>query len=249
MKKKFSGLGLLIALSMVLSIALAAAAVPQDSGRHSATQAEKEFRKSVIGTFKKSIPAGPDSWDLSDENDTLDDLVDTIARPLPVGYDIEWTNSRKKDEAQEKFNQEMNRLENSGKEIPDREIDILTEKIAPRDANLHVVMRANVFNKSLAQAAPQAPVAGGMVYRTEAEYAKNRGWLEGSTYVFLGKSWKTTQRNKMTVFSAAPAKGVSYLEVQTIIVRVSADSERAKQVLRKIDWEALNKLIQAGPSQ
>jgi hypothetical protein len=42
---------------------------------------------------------------------------------------------------------------------------------------------------------------------------------------------------------SAPAKGVNYLQVQAMVLNIEADPERAKEIVRKIDWGALNKLI------
>jgi hypothetical protein len=82
-----------------------------------------------------------------------------------------------------------------------------------------------------------------LVYRTEGEFNANSGWREGATYVFLGKTWKLKKYGSTLNMDAAAVKGVPSLAVQTIVVRIEADPERAKQILEKIDWEALKKLI------
>jgi hypothetical protein len=126
----------------------------------------------------------------------------------------------------------------------DKESDSIMEKMSARDVSIKISIQVNEFSRALYETVIQdAPVAGCLTYRSQGEWTKDNGWREGTTYVFLGKGWYLKADGGTSIETKAQ-NGIPSTTVQTIFVSVQADPARAKQVLEKIDWNALKKLIQ-----
>jgi hypothetical protein len=126
----------------------------------------------------------------------------------------------------------------------DKEFDGILEKMSARDVSVKVSIQVNEFSLGLYETVvPDAAVAGCLTYRSQGEWTKNNGWREGTTYIFLGKGWQL-KTDGGTYIETKAQKGIPSTAVQTISVSVQAEPVRAKQVLEKIDWSALKKLIQ-----
>ncbi|MGD0339778.1 MAG: hypothetical protein ABSB78_13435 [Bacteroidota bacterium] len=126
----------------------------------------------------------------------------------------------------------------------DKESDGIMQKMSAHDVSIQVGIQVNEFSHALYETVVQdAPVAGGLTYRSQGVWIKDKGWREGTTYVFLGKGWHM-KTDGGTSIETKEQKGIPSTAVQTIFVWVQADPARAKQVLEKIDWNALKKLIQ-----
>ena len=210
-----------------------------------ATKAEKGFYKTVYETFTKSLPPAPSGWNLTGDSSSNKDLKDTYVgaekEPFKVEYMGTWQDNKRLQEFEQKFAAEVAKLT----KIPPKDIEIKVreaeEKTAAHDATLRINLQANVFNEGIYQKiTAAAPIGGGQVFRSESKF--DSGWREGTTYVFLGKTWKL-KKDGVTYMEATPDKNLPSTTVQTIMVQVQADPERAKQILAKIDWAALNRLI------
>ncbi len=126
----------------------------------------------------------------------------------------------------------------------DTEQNRLQEKMAPHDVDARVSICANyLYQDFYSPVKQQTSIAGGLVYRTEGEYTRERGWQEGYTYVFLGKNWRYKRNGDSGSMEAAPIKGLSNLTVQTVTVKIQAAPARAKELINKMNWELLEKLI------
>ncbi|MGA3286881.1 MAG: hypothetical protein ABSD46_05625 [Bacteroidota bacterium] len=126
----------------------------------------------------------------------------------------------------------------------DKEFDGIMEKMSARDVSIKVSIQVNEFSLGLNESVVQdAPVAGCLTYRSPGEWTKNNGWREGTTYVLIGKGWQL-KTDGGTYIETKERNGIPSTAVQTIIVWVQADPARTKQVLEKIDWNVLKKLIQ-----
>ncbi|MGD1044552.1 MAG: hypothetical protein ABR936_04375 [Bacteroidota bacterium] len=141
-------------------------------------------------------------------------------------------------------------METNGKKIQaiidanDKESDGIMEKMSARDVSIKVSIQVNEFSEGLNESVVQdAPVAGCLTYRSQGEWTKSNGWLEGTTYVLFGKGWHL-KTDGGTSIETKERKGIPSTTVQAIIVCVQADPARAKQVLEKIDWNLLKKIIQ-----
>jgi len=126
----------------------------------------------------------------------------------------------------------------------DKESDGIMKKLSARDVSIKVSMQVNEFSHGLEESVIQdAPVAGYLTYRSQGEWTKGNGWCEGTTYVFLGKGWQM-KVDGGTSIETKERNGITSTTVQTIIVSVQADPARAREVLEKIDWNLMKKLIQ-----
>jgi hypothetical protein len=126
----------------------------------------------------------------------------------------------------------------------DKEFDSIMEKMSARDVSVKVSIQVNEFSHGLYESVVlNAPVAGCLTYRSQGVWTKDNGWREGTTYVFLGKGWQMKTDGGTSIETKAQ-NGIPSTAVQNIFVSVQADPARAKQVLEKIDWNALKKLIQ-----
>jgi hypothetical protein len=147
----------------------------------------------------------------------------------------------------ERLQKEMDALSKKFQAITDandKESDSIMEKMSARDVSIKVSIQVNNLSEGLNESVVQdAPVAGCLTYRSQGRWTKENGWLEGTTYVLLGKGWQL-KTDGGTSIETKERKGIPSTTVQAIIVWVQADPARAKQVLEKIDWSALKKLIQ-----
>ena len=126
----------------------------------------------------------------------------------------------------------------------DKECDGIREKMSARDVSIQASIQVNEFSHALYETVVQgAPVAGSLTYRSQGEWTKDNGWREGTTYVFLGKGWQTKTDGGTSIETNAQ-NGIPSTVVQTIFISVQADPARARQVLEKINWSVLKKLIQ-----
>lgn len=126
----------------------------------------------------------------------------------------------------------------------DKEYDGIMEKMSARDVSITIRIWVNEFSEGLYESVVQdAPVAGCPTYRSQGEWTKTNGWREGTTYVLLGNGWQLKTDGGKYLETKAK-EGIPPTAVQTIFVSIQADPARATQVLKKIDWNALKKLIQ-----
>jgi len=126
----------------------------------------------------------------------------------------------------------------------DKESDGIMEKMSARDVSIKISFHVNELSLGVYEPVVQdAPVAGCLTYRSQGVWTKDNGWREGTIYIFLGKGWQL-KTDGGTYIETKEQKGIPSTAVQAIFVWVQADPTRAKQVLEKIDWKALKKLIQ-----
>ncbi len=194
--------------------------------------AEDELQKALI-----PIISNPDRMNalqqLSRENDSL-----IKAFGEAVGKNDKRTTER--------LGKELESQQIKGKELydqQDREVDRAMEKMSPHDVSVMFRISINNFSMGIDESTVQDQnVAGCPAYRTKGVWEKKIGWREGTTYVLIGKGWQMkTDAGKY--FETKPQPNVSSTTVQTIVVSVQADSSRAKEILQKIDWNTLKKLM------
>ena len=232
-------------LLTILSLLVCSLVLADGDSRH-ATQAEKDFSKSILNTFAKAIPPGPEGWEKSGDSTEIAELkivYTTEKTPLPLGYRNVWENTKHIQDAEAKYNEELMKLvEKPG--FTGKEMEDLQKKMAPHDVKVGIYINANLSSQGIYEKVNPAPaIAGGLVYQSQGQYKSS--WNEGSTYVFLGKGWKMTSSSSGgTYIDFKPEKWLtSSTVVQNIVVRVQADPKRSEQIIQKIDWEALKKLI------
>ena len=82
-----------------------------------------------------------------------------------------------------------------------------------------------------------------MVYRSEGSFSRERDeWVEGYTYIILG-NWRYKEEGGYRFVEAVKDKRLPRTAVQTIVVKIQADPARAGELMKKIDWERLQRLI------
>lgn len=109
----------------------------------------------------------------------------------------------------------------------------------PHDVRVTVFISANEFDRSYTGEWSKEPdLAGNRVYRFENGGDSPRGWEEGTTCVVLGP-WQFDDSDGTARLTATPRAGVPHTRVQTIVVAVRAEKERARRMLRTINWSLL----------
>ena len=244
-KKRLTGILVLCLLTLLslttLSLVLA------DGDTRPATQAEKELNKTVLQTFAKAVPPGPEGWEKTGDSTEIKDIqyVPDIKLPLRVEYHIVWQDTKRIRTVDVQFQQELIKLAQKPGFTAEA-VDDLQKKMSPRDVKVRIDIAANLTSQGIYEkVAPAAAIAGGLVYRSQGGY-RSSDWNEGSTYVFFGKNWKMTSSSSSgTYIDFNPEKPMtSSPVVRNIVVRIQADPARGQQYIEKIDWEALKKLIQ-----
>lgn len=181
--------------------------------------------------------AQPEGAELDKLNKQYEKLADELGKAIEAGN---MDKAMKIQAEMEKVAAKMNPIY----EHNDMDRDGLLEKEAPHDVEAGVFVAANSFSEDFySPVKREAPMAGGLVYRSEGKFTPERGWREGYTYVFLGGNWKFRQDGGHGGMVAAVNKGHSHLAVQTIVVRIQADQTRARELMKKIDWSLLKKQI------
>lgn len=215
-----------------------------DGDSRVATTAEKEFNKVILNAFAKAVPPGPEGWEKTGDSTEISELkvVYTAEKqPLRIEYHIVWQDTKRMREAQELLNQELMKLVKKPG-VTGEDVTELEKKMAPHDVKVRIDISANLSSVGINQKISSAPaIADGLAFRSQGEYRSE--WIEGSTYVFLGKNWKMNTNAGTYVDFTPVTKAIFSTAVQNICVKVQADPKRAEQLIPKIDWEALKKMI------
>jgi len=232
---------------LAMACLLASSSVFADGDSHMASQGEKDFAKNVYDTFQKALPPGPEGWERTQATEfkELGRVFVTNGWPLPLEYSVSWQDSKALQESQMKQAEEIQKLaKENPANINDKTTKEIFRKTAAKDATLKIKLETNAHSVSIQKDfVAAAPVAGGQSFRKESAYGDSGSWNEGATLVFLGKGWKLTGSGSSRYMESSAVKGAPVDSAQTVVVKVEADPERAKQVIAKIDWEALKKLI------
>jgi hypothetical protein len=225
---------------LVCSMALA------DGDSRTVIQAEKEFGGAVLNTFAKAVPSGPEGWENTGESSEIADLKTVyteINEPLRLEYCVAWQDSKRMMEAQEQLNNELLKVARKPG-FTGEEIDGLMEKMAIHDVKARIDIKTNISSEGIYEKAALGPsIAGGLVYQTPGEYSSNSGWRESSTYVFLGNHWEMGTSGGTYINFTPEMEATSSTLIQNIVVKIQADPDRAKQLIQKMDWDALKALL------
>lgn len=244
-KKRLTGIWVLSLLTLLILTTFSL--VLADGDTRPATPAEKELHKTVLQTFAKAVPPGPEGWEKTGDSTEIKDIQyvpDIKNLPLRVEYRMVWQNAKQIRDANIKFQEELIKLAKKPG-FTGEGVDELQRTISPHDVKVRIDVAANLTSQGIYEkAAPAAAIAGGLVYRSQGDYRSNE-WSEGSTYVFLGKIWKMSSSSSSgSYIDFKPEKPLTAAAVvRNIAVRIQADPARGQQYIDKIDWESLKKLI------
>jgi hypothetical protein len=196
-------------------------------------EAADEKAQQALNAQVQQQQSQPDNAEYS----KLEKLADELGKAAEAG-DMDKVSQLQAE--MEKIAAKMNQIQSGN----DTEQNQLQEKMAPHDVDARISICANyLYEDFYSPVKQQTSIAGGLVYRTEGKYTRERGWREGYTYVFLGKNWRSKRDGDSVSMEAAPIKGLSNLTVQTITIKIQAAPARAKELINKINWELLKKLI------
>jgi hypothetical protein len=196
-----------------------------------ASDAEKAFYQRVFKALEAAVPArGPQGWTVVEKTDF--ERLETVGsgtenEPFWVTYTVVWQNPAQ--------------IPADGAPAADEAGDSCREG---RDARAEITVMANVTVESfMAPFAETEAVAGHPVYRTEGDLDPDFGWQEGVSFVFLGPGWQLSGEGDEAFMEALPRADLPHTRVQTVLVRVQAEEERARELLAAIDWKLLERLI------
>lgn len=232
---------------IVLFCLMAGSLVFADGDSRLATQAEKDFTKTVLNVLAKAVPPVPAGWDITQQTavNQVPNSVSTGSEkyPMQVVYSLSFQDTKRIQEAQMKLQEELMKLMKTKPNATGPEIEALSSKMEPRDVQVQIDVKANILYEGIYEKPfnPAPSVAGGLTYRTPSEMRSNT-WREGCTFIFLGAAWKLFQ-NTGTYLETKVTPGFPHTTVRTIVVKVRADPNRAQQIVQKIDWDALKRLI------
>jgi hypothetical protein len=127
-------------------------------------------------------------------------------------------------------------------EAQDREMDSVMEKTSARDVQATIRFSVNEFYQWAASSTePSGQIAGCPSFKTRGGWTKERGWIEETTYIVVGKEVRLDKSAGLYI-QVKEQKGAPSLAVQSIIVSVQANPQRTQQIIEKINWNALKKL-------
>ena len=226
-------MGRIAKVAMIAGLALlmqAPPARPADESRP-ATAAEMAFYQRVFKALAAAVPdQGPQGWAVVEKTES--ESLETVGtgsenEPFWVNYTIVWQHS-------------------AG--MPAARPSTAAEDASPcpegHDTRAEITVMANVTVESfMAPFAEDEPVNGHPVYRTEGEMDPDQGWQEGVSFVFLGPGWQLNGEGDEAYMESLPQSDLPHTRVQTVLVRVQAEEERARGLLGGLNWKALERLI------
>ena len=126
----------------------------------------------------------------------------------------------------------------------DRQFREVIEKLAARDARAVIRIGINQFYQGF----DGEPVAGRLsdgteVFRVENGRMYNETWVEGTTYVILGKDWKAQHDEAGASMEKPEAPEIAHDRVQSVVIAVEAEQKRALQILEAMNLESIKSLL------
>lgn len=126
----------------------------------------------------------------------------------------------------------------------DKGIRDIIESMAPRDVKVIVRIAINQFYQGFDGEPTAGTLADGTgFYRVENGRMFNESWVEGTTYIFLGKGWEIKKEEAAVAMEKAEEKNSPHTRVQSIIIAVEAEQKKAADVLAGMNLKALQDLI------
>ena len=125
----------------------------------------------------------------------------------------------------------------------DRQFEDILRENQPKDARASLSIHINSLGEEFTgPLAALPPLAGAQAWRTQGAYSPNQGWREGVTVVLLGE-WTMDKAGDSTILTAKTRPGLPATTVQTVVVRLSAGQDRARQMLESLDWAQIKDLL------
>lgn len=126
----------------------------------------------------------------------------------------------------------------------DRQFREVIEKLAARDARAVVRIGVNQFYQGF----DSEPVIGRLsdgteIFRVENGRMYNETWVEGTTYVILGKDWKSQHDEAGVSIEKPENPEIRNDLVQSVVIAVEAEQKRALQILEAMNLKLIRSLF------
>ena len=139
------------------------------------------------------------------------------------------------DEAGKRFNEQA-----SGN---NQAIEQQIKDLTPHDIELRVNLSANVFYQELVHIPSEQTVLEGCpVIGVDDEDYGTYGWHEGTTYVFVG-AFKYGHKDNTAAMQAEKIPGTAHTKVQTVVIAVQGEKNRAKGFIKQTNLKAVKALL------
>ena len=167
----------------------------------------------------------------------LEDLAEQIAAAATAGNasEVERLN-RQAEEISAKSDQLFSESDRATRET--------IEKLAARDARVVIRIGINQFYQGFdAEPIPGTLADGTPFYRVENGRMYNESWVEGTTFVLFGPNWKTVREDAGTAMESPEQPDKPHTAVQTVVIAVEAEQQRALDIINRIDLKSLRGLL------
>jgi len=167
----------------------------------------------------------------------LEDLAEQIAAAATAGNasEVERLN-RQAEEISAKSDQLFSESDRATRET--------IEKLAARDARVVIRIGINQFYQGFdAEPIPGTLADGTPFYRVENGRMYNESWVEGTTFVLFGPNWKTVREDAGTAMESPEQPDKPHTAVQTVVIAVEAEQQRALGIINRIDLKSLRDLL------
>ncbi len=119
------------------------------------------------------------------------------------------------------------------------------EKLAARDARAVARIGVNQFYQGFDSEPVTGTLADGTTfYRVENGRMYNESWVEGTSYVLLGKDWKRQNDDAGISMEKPEEAGKPHTTVQSLVIAVEAEQKRANDILNSVNLQALKALLE-----
>lgn len=167
----------------------------------------------------------------------LEELAEKVAAAATAGNLAEVEKLNKQIE-------EISAKQEAAFSVTDKSIKDIIERLAPRDAEIVVRIGINQRYQSLDAEPTSGKLAdGNTYYRLENGRMFNENWVEGTSYVFLGKDWQQKKEEGNIAMEKAADQDKSYVDIQSVVIAVEAEQKRATEILNSMNLKALQTLI------
>ena len=190
----------------------------------------------ISAALVEKLPETPEASESKDVRE-LEELSEQVAAAAAAGNmaEVERLNS---------MAEEISARSESIFAESDRQFREVIEKLAARDSRAVVRIGVNQFYQGF----DGEPVAGKLsdgtgIFRVENGRMYNETWVEGTTYVILGKDWKAQHDEAGASMEKPEAPEIPYDRVQSVVIAVEAEQKRSLQILEAMNLKLIKSLL------
>ncbi|MBN1905123.1 MAG: hypothetical protein JW927_08505 [Deltaproteobacteria bacterium] len=166
--------------------------------------------------------------------------MDRLAKEFGKAFE---TKDNAKIEAIQKQINEISKKINEQGAADKKVIDQKIAELTPHDIELRVDFSANLFYQQFMDIpAKQDVFEGCKIFRIDELGQTEQGWREGSTYIFIGY-FNYVKQDSNPYMEAKPIPGILHTKVQTVVIRITGEKNRAQEFIKKMDLKAIKSLM------